>query len=190
MSGAASRARTLGGPVSGAWRVLRGLCVGGTAFGIAIGGHVAGGGQAPPFLPTVALALAFGAGCVWLSDLRWTTPRLFTVLAMAQVAFHAILMLLTPAGMPGMHGAGLSRSMFAGHAAAVLVTTLVLRHGEGWVWRVAKLLTRWLPRIPVRIGLRPLTVVVARRHDPASTRRGLLLAEACARRGPPRALAS
>jgi hypothetical protein len=187
-----SRAASSGsGPVTGTWRALRGLVVGGSAFGIAIAGHVLGGGQAPPALPTAALALAFGAGCVWLSDLRWTTPRLFTVLAMAQIAFHAILMLLTPSAMPGMaHGDGLTRSMVAGHAAAVLATTLVLCNGERWAWRLAQALTLWLPRIPVRIGLRPLAPVTPWRDDTLPARRGLLLAEACARRGPPVSLAS
>jgi hypothetical protein len=138
---------------------------------------------------------------VWLSDLRWTTPRLFTVLSMAQVAFHGLLVLLTPAAgvhgsmstMAGTHGSpmAMSHTMLLGHAFAVLVNTVVLGRGERWAWTLVQLLTLWLPRIGARVSVAPRSdVITPPTRSWLPTRRGLLLATARSRRGPPRLLAT
>jgi hypothetical protein len=188
--------RDAGSPTTGAWRALRGFVVGSTAMGIAAAGHVLGGGRLPGVTSLAALALVVSLACVWLSDLRWTTSRLVLALALAQIAFHGLLIALTASSPAGhdtmsamrMHGAalGMTYPMLFGHLAAVLTSAVLLGRGERWLWAIAKLLGLWLPRVPLRLRQAP-ALAYARLvdDDDLVSPRGLVLAKAHARRGPP-----
>lgn len=135
-------------------RLLRGFVVAGVGLGLALAGHVVGGGTLPlePWLllPTALAA----AACVLASSRNWSLSRLISALAGLQVFVHATVWLASgpQAAAPGgtlveaHHHASASGSpatvtALLGHSLAVIVTALVLRRGERvlvLLWRCAR----------------------------------------------------
>lgn len=186
--------------IDGAWRLWRGFFVGLAVIAIAVVGHVLAGGTADVrSLKFVVLALAAVPVAVRLSSREWTTWRLITVLATAQVIIHVALQVRLFAAsdmtsMPGMHGMNMTAdgpfspqsTMFFAHVIAVVITALILRRGEDLVLGIR---TRLASTFAVRFGsvrlpaLRPLLVRAVAR--PESLRHLPVLAGAVTRRGPP-----
>jgi hypothetical protein len=182
-------------PTSGVLRLLRGTTVGATAMGLALAGHVAGGGTLAASATSVAVFCLAVAGGVALSGRRWTLAELLTVLLGVQVVFHIAYGNHAMGSVAVLHGHaahGVSASMLLGHLLAALGAALVLRRGESWCWRLVALLGR--PVLAVRafddlavpdVGLGPARTVESR----LPVLRSLLLADAQPRRGPPALLA-
>jgi hypothetical protein len=172
--------------------VARSAVVALSAIGLALLGHLIGGGATPgqgaltmPVL--VVLLVSYG-----LSGRRWTIGPLVAVLLGAQVLFHVVFAGATHSHHATFASAGAMATghpalpMVVGHIAAAMVTALLLRRGEDWLWDLVALLAR---------AWRAARIAVARPVDAA---RGLagslpgelpatldLLEHAVARRGPP-----
>jgi hypothetical protein len=170
---------------------MRGAMVAATAMGLALAGHVAGGGSAPASTTAIALFGLTAAGSVALSGRRWTLAELLTVLIGVQVVFHVAFGHQVGSSGVSVHehaGHGVSASMLIAHLLASFAAALLLRRGESWCWRLIALLNRpvrvarlfVVRRVPgsaagsVQPGQRPLPVL-----------RSLLLVDAQPRRGPP-----
>jgi hypothetical protein len=174
--------------------VARGGAVGATAMGLALAGHVAGGGSLPSSTTAAAVLGLSVAGSVALSGRCWTLSALLAVLLGVQVVFHVAFGDHRPAvGAVGaanhQHAAhSLSASMVLAHLLAAVTAALLLRQGESWCWRLVALLSR-----PVQVArvfaARPVPPSRARpvhlADGPLPVLRSLQLAGAQPRRGPP-----
>lgn len=124
-------------------RRARGLTVAIVGLGLALTGHVLGGGSL--FVePWMVLPMALGtSACVLASSRVWSLIRLLGALAGLQIVVHTTLWLASgpPAAAPGspllashhhapVTGAQATVTTLLGHALAVAVTALVLRRGE------------------------------------------------------------
>ena len=192
-----SRAELAGAPV-GALRMVRAAVVGLSAIGLALLGHLAAGGTAPPPGQLVLVVLAVLVVSLALSARRWTVGPLLAVLLGSQALFHVAF---SGAGVAHVHGGqhlpngsampghpGLV--MLVGHSVAALLTALLLRRGEDWLWGLLALLARaW--RVVRAAAEGPVAVARSR----AMSRSGDVLAvldlleHAVVRRGPPERVA-
>jgi hypothetical protein len=204
-------------------RVARGLSVAVLSVVVAAFSHVAGGGMTPGALgTTLALTLA-ALVSVALAGRTLSTPRLVVSVLLSQVVFHVLFGLGATAsvasrgtasvGMLGMVMSGGARTvlpavatapgahtmamddsrMWLGHAAAALVTVLILRHGERSFWSLVRLASARLVRLTVVVLALPAALRPGRRllRLALADRRGLraptdVLLASRPRRGPPR----
>lgn len=114
---------------SGGWRVARATTVSLVALGLAVGGHVYGGGSTPPW-QVFAIVWAVAGGLSWsCSGHRWTSRELVAILLLVQAVMH-MTCALGPAPETGAPGA----VMLSGHALATAVSAAVLRYGEDAAW--------------------------------------------------------
>jgi hypothetical protein len=174
---------------------------------VAAGSHTLAGGTGPSGIALV-LALAFaGMTCIALTGKRLSLPRLAAAVALSQFAFHAAFSTIgSPiAGMAGGahdHAAAVSLLapetgstthvdawMWVGHAAAAVLTTVALRHGEAAFWRlrgIARLavltVLAALPFLPVAPRSIPHPKVFGRFFVPRTT---TFLRTSLGLRGPP-----
>lgn len=170
----------------GVTRASRGAVVGLVVVALAAAAHLLAGGRfdaASPAFVTVALGCL--AACTALSHREWTLARLVLCLATTQVVFHVALaqehgtVHVSPMGpradMLGAAGMRLESAndmtdgavstmsaaspvMLAAHGAAVLLSALLLRHGERLQMRVIELLRGLVRgfRAPTRHQVPPL----------------------------------
>lgn len=194
-----------GWPATGPARLLRGSVVGLSATGLALLGHVVGGGALPPGVPLAVLGSAGVLVSVALSGRRWTLAPLLTVLLGSQVAAHVLLdsahpASAVPAGGAGAHrhalvdhamSPGASLTMLAGHVAATALTALLLRRGEAWCWRLAALVAAPVRAARLLTGPVPASDMPSLRGPVDRTLAifSTLLATSQPRRGPPLAVA-
>ena len=174
--------------------MVRAEVVGLSASGLALLGHLAARGPTPPPGQLVLVVLAVLLVSLALSVRRWTVGPLLAVLLGSQVLFHVAF---SGAGAGHIHGgqhvAGGSAMpghpwllMLVGHGVAALLTALLLRRGEDWLWGLVELLARAWRVVRVAAG-----EPVAASHTRAMSRSGDLpavlarLEHAVARRGPP-----
>jgi hypothetical protein len=189
-----SRADRAGASV-GVLRSVRAAVVGLSASGLALLGHVAAGGAAPPAGQLTLAVLAVLVVSRALSVRRWTVGPLLAVLLGSQALFHVAFSgsgaamhvqsghhLASGSSMPGHSGL----PMLVGHSVAALVTALLLRRGENWLWSLVALFARaW------RVARVAADAPVAGARARAISRSGelpvllQLLEHAVARRGPP-----
>ena len=188
-----SRADPAGAAV-GVLRSVRAAVVGLSASGLALLGHLAAGGTAPPPEQLVLAVLAVLVVSLALSARRWTIGPLLAVLLGSQALFHVAF---SGAGAAHVHGGQHEMSasgmpahswllMLLGHGVAALLTALLLRRGEDWLWGLVALLARAWRVVRVAAEERvaaPCTRAIFRPGDlPAVLD---LLEHAVARRGPP-----
>jgi hypothetical protein len=173
---------------------VRGAAVGASAIGLSLAGHLGAGGSLPTSTTAIVLVALTVAGSVALSGRRWTVSALLTVLLGVQVVFHVAFGDHQGAtGVAGHHHAAhsLSASMVLAHLLAAVGTSLLLRRGESWCWRLVALLSR--PSHVARVSDdSPVLASAARRlliRHTSTVLRSLLLADAQPRRGPPALLA-
>lgn len=179
----------------GVLRSVRAAVVALSASGLALLGHLAAGGAAPPAGQLLLAVLAVLVVSRVLSVRRWTVGPLVAVLLGSQALFHIAFSGSAAAGHVhgGQHVAGGSPMpghpgplMLVGHSVAALLTALLLRRGEDWLESLVTLVTRaW--RVMRAAAEEPVAAAPAR----AVTRSGdvpallHLLEHAVARRGPP-----
>ena len=188
-----SRADLVGAAV-GVLRSVRAAVVGLSASGLALLGHLAAGGTAPPPGQLVLAVVAVLVVSLALSARRWTIGPLLAVLLGSQALFHVAF---SGPGATHVHGgqhmAGASAMpghpwllMLVGHGVAALLTALLLRRGEDWLWGLVALLTRaW--RVVRVAAEEPLGAHRARAMSRSGDVRLVLdlLEHVVARRGPP-----
>ncbi len=187
-------------------RVARGALAAGTATFTALLSHLAGGGVMPGWLGIAVPLLLATMVCTLLTGRRMSVVRLGVAVAVSQVLFHFLFVLGTiapsgqaavahHAGMPVMQPAAeslhehLAPTMWIGHAAAAVVTTLALWFGERLAAVLRMLAGRvvaWLRRLvhertpSVRAHRRTVRAVGRPTHAPLSRH-----ASSLSRRGPP-----
>lgn len=131
--------------------VLRWLRAGAVALAstcLALVSHLTTGGALPrpsTLFPLLLVVLIVSLG---LAGRRWTIGPLLAMLFGAQALFHVAAEAGATAHVHGQHvdaasmGGQPSAAMTAAHATAALVTALLLRRGDAWVWRLAELVAR------------------------------------------------
>lgn len=168
----------------GLLRLLRSLILTGVTVGLAAAGHLAGGGNLPAPMITVALAALLLVPVTWVSRRQLSFATLLGLLGTGQLVLHQAFGALSvralchpavagpvshhteassfhcfpadPAGMDAHAGTGVDPlAMLAGHTLAVLATAWFLRQGEAALWQ----LLAWLS--PLVTVLRPAAVLVA-----------------------------
>lgn len=151
------------------FRLFRTGLIGSVVLGLAVGGHLAGGGQLPALAVLAALCAVAVVPVAALTRFRLSFPALTGVLGAGQLwlhwAFdalsagapppvpmallaghanhhtgHAVHETLAVAGAAPTHAAAPDWLMFASHAVATLVTALLLAWGE----RALAALAGWL----------------------------------------------
>jgi hypothetical protein len=194
-------------PGQGAARLTRATVFAVSAVALAAAAHLAGGEPVSLTAALVAVPAVTGVTNL-LARRRRGLPAVLTALAASQLVLHEAFMATAPqggchtggeamAGMAGMPGMGASvtvhcaamahqgwtATMLAGHAAATLLTALVLARGEAAIWALAQWLRGpdlppvphlRLPGRPARPRPRVLVPAAGRIPTPIS------------RRGPPR----
>ncbi len=176
--------------------MVRSAVVGLSAIGLALLGHLTGGGATPEpgalTMPViVVLLVSYG-----LSARRWTIGPLVALLLGAQVLFHVAFADATHshhaifAGTGAMSPGHPALPMVAGHIAAAGLTALLLRRGENWLSSLVALLARaWRAARIAAVGPVDATRGVAG-SPPGGLPAALdLLEHVVARRGPPARLA-
>jgi hypothetical protein len=185
------------GAATGALRSVRAAVVGLSASGLALLGHLAAGGTTPPPGQLALAVLAVLVVSLAMSARRWTVGPLLAVLLGSQVLFHVAF---SGAGAAHVHGGQHLTSesampghpwllMLVGHGVAALLTALLLRRGEDWLWGLVALLARaWrVVRVAAEEALgAPRTRTMSRSGDVRAVLD--LLEHAVARRGPPERL--
>lgn len=170
----------------------RGAVLAITSATLTVTAHAMAGGMPPDTGLTVLLTIGVAAVGVALADRQRSATAILIVLAVAQLASHALLSLGTPA-MPGMtdmtdmpgtqHVNGLA--MLAAHTIAVLLSAALLARADAAVFLFAAVLAMLLPRLLVAA---PPAVPVARVRPvtaPKDTATAALLCRGHGRRGPP-----
>jgi hypothetical protein len=182
------------GAAVGVLRSVRAAVVGLSASGLALLGHLAAGGTAPPPGQLVFAVLAVLLVSLALSARRWTIGPLLAVLLGSQALFHVAF---SGAGATHVHGGQHEMSspampghpwlvMLVWHGVAALLTALLLRRGEDWLRGLVALLTRaW--RVVRVAAEEPLGAHRTRAMSRLGDVRLVLdlLEHAVARRGPP-----
>jgi hypothetical protein len=181
-----------------ALRVARSAVVALSAIGLALLGHLTAGGSTPTPGTLTMVVLVVWLLSYGLSGRRWTVGPLVAVLLGAQLLFHVVFAdaTATHAHFGSLAGdASPARGhsallMLAGHLAAALLTALLLRRGEDWLWGLVGLLARaWrAARIAAARPLDATRALAGRQPGEVPAALGLL-EHAVARRGPPVPLA-
>ncbi|MBB6553207.1 hypothetical protein [Nonomuraea rubra] len=122
-------------------RTRRGLRSALVAFGttvIAVAAHRANHGTIPPLLALLPVVLVAWGVAYALAGRRVTRWELLFLLGAAQFGIHGLSVYLTG---PVHYGAGdVSSPMVLTHAAATVLTALLLEHGERMWWGLLSLL--------------------------------------------------
>jgi hypothetical protein len=180
------------GAAVGVLRWIRAAVVGLSATGLALLGHLAAGGTAPPAGQLALVTCGVLVASLALSVRRWTLGPLLAVLLGSQALFHVAFggaghahggqHMAGDSAMPGHSGL----LMLIGHGVAALLTALLLRRGEDWLWGLLGLLARaWRAgRVAAEEPVAAAPSMALSRSDAVP---GLLdlLEHAVARRGPP-----
>ncbi|MGK5554942.1 hypothetical protein ACSNOI_25320 [Actinomadura kijaniata] len=176
-------------------RCARGAFLAAVCTLVALVGHVLGGegGCCVPPLPAVLLTGGVvGTLSTALARRALTFGRTLTVVGWSQLAFH--LAFSVAAAGPAHHAppagavpaTGFGPDMIAGHAVAAVVVAAVLARADAALWWlcgvVLAVVLPWLTPRPAAPAPAPWTVVLSAERTP---RRGVLLARAVRRRGPP-----
>lgn len=138
-----------GGAAVGILRWVRAVAVAFTSSGLALLGHLTAGGPAAGPGTLIALVLVVLLVSLGLSGRRWTLGPLLAMLLGAQALFHVAAGAGSAAHLhDGHHAGGVAvagqpgLAMLAAHAGAALLTALLLRRGDDYVWRLAEPLAR------------------------------------------------
>jgi hypothetical protein len=178
-------------------RVVRLAAFAVAATVLALAAHVLAGGRPPALLPTLAAIVLPGGAALALSRRRRRLVEITVTLGAVQLMLHEVFS-AGPADPAGTGSAGIGHLGHVGmtpnawmpvtHAGAVLLTALLLAHGE----HVLHLLQTWWHAVPAACRAVPVAVVVRPRCRPVPVTGGprpvLISRWACApvvRRGPP-----
>lgn len=182
-------------PERGALRAIRGCALAVTSAVLALAAHLVAGGVLPDPALSLLLALVLGTSGIAVAQRRRRGWAILLVVAVTQVALHAVLRSPDGLSSPNGHGAvsapavAGSVPMVLAHAMAVLLTAWLLTGAESAIFVVAAALSLVLPK-----RLAPLPVVapvvwsLPEPVRPANPVLMVLLRRVWRRRGPPRAL--
>ncbi len=142
-------------PSGGVVRAARAAYLATVILGLAVAGHVLGGGSWPSWGALSGVVVLAGALSAVLTRTRLRAPRLAATLAGGQLAVHEVLSWTTGHGSMGHdHAAmaldptegmpsgwltpwlGADLRMLAGHAVAIVLAAAVIAHGERVLWLV------------------------------------------------------
>lgn len=188
-------------PLRGGVRVLRAGVLGGASLGLALAGHLAGGGHRPPLALLAVCAALLGLTAVTATARRVRLVVLLPVLGVQQVLLH--LAFGAGAGTAGCgavdphagHVAGAVLScapggtamampgwpMTAAHVLATAATAWLLLRGERTLWALADRVVRAATAAPAPRRRRAVALVVS----PAAVLALVAPLSPAAPRGPP-----
>ncbi|MEU4290115.1 hypothetical protein AB0E63_17990 [Kribbella sp. NPDC026596] len=154
---------------------------------VAAVGHALVGGSAVPF--GVVPPFAALAGVCWLLGEYLAGERFLTALVLAgvQLFVHVTLDATHPPmhhGMAMPSGIGGSLMMTAAHLSVLLAGVLAITGAHRWVYRILRILARFLPQLPVLPAVRR-TSSARVAHTPAPRLVGAWLTSNVCLRGPP-----
>jgi hypothetical protein len=143
-------------PGTGILHGVRALLLAAVVVGLSLVAHRLAGGSHPGVVPLVVLAALTAVAVRPAARHEIAMPRLVGLLGAGQVVLHVVFeqcaLLSVVPGAAGVHDHPESTAdplMIAAHVVATFVVALVLRHGEGWLWRLwAWLTARRLPGSP------------------------------------------
>jgi hypothetical protein len=146
-------------------------------------GHAVGGGSLADLSPLAVLVPLLAQVLVAVADRCRGLLPVLAALGAGQLALHYLLLVLTAHGDPA--GTFSGPAMVAAHAAATLVTAVVVIHADAAVAALVAAAGRLLPRRPrvPAVDVAPPTRPVPEVDVPLVA--GLVLLAAHARRGPP-----
>ncbi|MDF9875941.1 hypothetical protein [Cellulosimicrobium cellulans] len=153
--------RTMTSPGVGLLHGVRALVLASVAVGLSLVSHDLAGGARPGFVPLVVLAVLTTVVVRPLARCEVRLPVLLAALGVGQIALHqafgACAALSHAPVLPAhRHDDGLSTlAMLGAHALATVAVALVLRHGDGALWR----LWSWLAGCGVPARPRALVVL-------------------------------
>ena len=197
-------------PLRGVRRTARVVALGGSSLLLACGAHLVAGGGLPPAGLLAVVGFLVGLLATTLTARRLRLPLLVAVLGLEQLGLHWVFAASTSPAGPGACASGTSAAhhavaaagsgcaplvtgpvtagvptvdaplMWVAHAAAVVLTALLLARGEAWLWRAADRLVQVAHAAPSpRPRRRPRVAVLAaasadpqRRPDPLAAPRG------------------
>jgi hypothetical protein len=159
------------GPLAGRLRLARVGVLGLSAYGLALGAHVAAGGAAPGWPVSVMLATLLGVLGVAFTARRRGIGTLLAVLVATQAVLHGLFSLLeapaagcsmlttghhTVTAVCGSAGSWAmllpSVPMLLAHLLATVATAWLLARGEAWLWRtLRRVLNAGSPRRPASV---------------------------------------
>jgi hypothetical protein len=176
----------------GAPRVLRGVTLAGCSAALTVAAHTAAGGSAPSTGLTVVLTVLLAGLGVALADRQRGFPAILAAVGTSQLGMHVLLSSpMYENGHENGHGHGitLTGGMVALHAAAAVLTAVLLAGAESAVFATVAVLG-WALRAVAAVP-RPLPVLGPRLPSvPPAWMPGCLAVETLlrrvhARRGPP-----
>lgn len=191
-------------------RLVRSVSATSVAVVFAAISHVLAGAAAPNILAVMVTIVVALPVALWLSGKRLSFPRLFTLVLGSQALFHVAFVMVgqsapmrggSALGQHGNHAAGVfdlslvlgvdgssaSWLMWAAHAAAAIVTVVVLRFGERSAVSLATIVLaalEWLRAVriaPLPISERRITLLLT--YGPILLQQSDLLSSPL--RGPP-----
>lgn len=166
-------------------RVCRGVVLAAASAALAVAAHGIAGGGMPGMVPTLLLSFGVSATGIGLANRRYSLGVVVVLLGVTQLVTH-LLLSVDSSGMSGMSPETFNGlTMLGAHAAAVLVTSLLLVWADTLLFALARTLRRLLP-----IVVAPAPIAVARQRPrlSAASRGHVTAVSLCrinARRGPP-----
>jgi hypothetical protein len=152
---------------------------------LAIAAHGVAGGGLPGTVPTLLLSLVVSATGIALASKRYSLGSVTVLLGVTQLVTH-LLLSVDSTGMSGMSAETFNGlDMLGAHAAAVLVTSVLVVRADALLFALAGALRRLVPMLlvpaPVAVETRcPRPTAAPRDHVAAVS-----LCRINARRGPP-----
>jgi len=192
-------------------RMTRAVMTSATVLSLALGAHTMAGGVLPPGLVLMTLGAFVFLAATHLARWHLRLPSLVPVLATLQLALHATLTFLAPGSMTVLtsaaphahaggsgtalalaapvhaasHHGGTAVSMVLAHAAATVLTALVLVGAD----RAARLAIHWLrsvlPLIQAPLATLHFASIAVSVPELVAVRPPAVWVVACPRRGPP-----
>lgn len=153
----------------------------GVAAVLACAAHGVGDGEPPHLGSMLVLTALFAFGARGLTRRQRGPLTIVGFLGVSQLVAHLMLSWLST----HHHGFTPTGTMVAAHAAAAIVTGLVLAWAEAAVFAVARVLAACLP-VALRPRLADQPLWVATPSSASSAARSAVLAQVRLRRGPPR----
>lgn len=158
-------------PGTGILHGVRALLLAAVVVGLSLVAHRLAGGAHPGVVPLVVLAALTAVAVRRAARHEISMPRLVGLLGAGQIVLHVVFeqcaLLSVVPGAPGEHQHPETMAeplMIGAHVVATFVVALVLRHGEGLLWRLWAWLTACrLPDAPA-VFTSPRHLVVGALH--------------------------
>jgi hypothetical protein len=164
-------------------RALRGAVAGSASAGLSLAFHAVGGGPLPGAGAVLLAAVVASGAAAWWAGCRRGPAALILLTCSLQVALHTLFQLLAGHDGAAMAASSSVPAMTAAHGLAAVAVAWLLARGEDALWELCGALTGAL--VPVPAVRCPAGASLPAPHPADTPSRGIVLARARPRRGPP-----